>query len=128
MATSRQNQPAPLWSDIRQRLRGLRSQGINDQGMSRIDVIVTDDVVGMGSALFRDALPHKVALPKAEIEGCRNDQRLAAWLCGHLRGRYQPHIWLEPEHGGTGRADRIHLSRCQRPLRTVRVEIAEDQE
>ncbi len=126
MSAGRENEPAPLRRNLRQRLRGLISQSVNHQGVSRIHVIVINDVVRMGSALFRDSLPQQVALPQAEIEGRRNDESFTTRLYGHFRGRRQPYIRLEPEHRRTGRADGIYLSRCRRPLRAVRIEVAQN--
>ncbi len=86
-----------------------------------------DDIVRMGSALFRNPLPQQVALPQAEVEGRRDDQSFNARLHGYSRGRRQPHVGREPEHARAGFADSIHLSHGQRPLRTVRAKIADNQ-
>jgi len=64
MAARGENQPALLWSDLSQSLHRLKAQGIHNQGMSRVNVVVVDERIGMIAALFRNPLSQRITFPQ----------------------------------------------------------------
>src|ERR1700674_3463081 len=68
LAARGENQPALLWRNLSQSVRHLGTEGVHDQRMTGVDIVVVDERIGMAAALFRNPLSQRITSPQAKIE------------------------------------------------------------